>query len=337
MIKNPLQTNPNRRREVVIKLMRECINKFDQGLLDLDYDLQGTLMDMTSAEGGFYSAEDADSEGEEGKFYTWTRDEIVEILGIRANEFCEVYDISEEGNFEGRNIPNLIKQNLLSDHRQRFAKERQELYTVREKRVKPFKDDKILTGWNGLMVAAMAIAYQQIKDVRYLQAAEKAVDFINSRLFSDEGRLLARYREGQACYPAYASDYAYLVWGLIELYEASGAKTYLDQAVRLNHQLIELFYDYENGGLFFYGTDSEKLLTRPKEFYDGALPSDNAVATYNFLRLARLTGEQELEDQAKQQFEHFAAMINRNPTIGSFWLLAALYQQNGARKIVLPQ
>jgi uncharacterized protein len=299
----------------------------------LDY----ILRDMTSPEGGFYSAEDADSEGEEGKFYTWNRDEVVEVLGDRAKSFCDVYDITENGNFEGRSLPNLIAQNLDDDPRHKFEPERQNLFQIRAKRIKPFKDDKILTGWNGLMIAAMAIAYGNFKDARYLQAAAKAADFIGDQLRREDGRLLARYREGEACYPAYASDYAFLIWGLIELYEAGGDQSYLEKAIRLNNELIELFYDHDDGGLFFYGADSEQLLTRPKEFYDGSVPSDNAVATYNFLRLSRLTGDQSLDAKAQQQFEHFASIINQNPTVGSFWLQAALYQRTGARKIVLVQ
>jgi len=299
--------------------------------------LEYILRDMTSPEGGFYSAEDADSEGEEGKFYTWTREEIIDVLGNRSEEFDKYYDITAEGNFEGKNIPNLINQNLNEDPRHKFETERQKLFMIREKRVKPFKDDKILTGWNGLMIAALAVAYADIKDSRYLQSAQKAADFIYKQLRREDGRLLARYREGEAGYPAYASDYAYFIWGLIELYEISGHSLYLEQAISLNNQLIELFYDCEQGGLFFYGSDSEQLLTRPKEFYDGSVPSDNAVATYNFVRLARLTGDLRLNDLAQQQFEHFAGIINRNPTIGAFWLQAALYQQNRSQKIVLPK
>lgn len=299
--------------------------------------LEYILRDMTSPEGGFYSAEDADSEGEEGKFYTWTREEIIDVLGNRSEEFDKYYDITAEGNFEGKNIPNLINQNLNEDPRHKFETERQKLFMIREKRVKPFKDDKILTGWNGLMIAALAVAYADIKDSRYLQSAQQAADFIYKQLRREDGRLLARYREGEAGYPAYASDYAYFIWGLIELYEISGHSLYLEQAISLNNQLIELFYDCEQGGLFFYGSDSEQLLTRPKEFYDGSVPSDNAVATYNFVRLARLTGDLRLNDLAQQQFEHFAGIINRNPTIGAFWLQAALYQQNRSQKIVLPK
>jgi hypothetical protein len=292
------------------------------------------LRDMTAPEGGFYSAEDADSEGEEGRFYTWNRNELISVLNSRGEKYCEVYDISERGNFEGKNIPNLIKNALYADARNELEMERQSLYIEREKRVKPLKDDKILTGWNGLMIAAMAIGYKILKDQRYLQAAERAANFVLQNLRREDGRLLARYRDGEALYPAYAGDYAYFIWGLIELNEAGSGNKYLKVAQDLNNDLLKLFWDKEKGGLFFYGEDSEQLLTRPKEVYDGAIPSDNAVATLNFLRLAKKNG-QVLEERVRDQFLHFAGTIDENPTAYSFWLLAALYQRQAGQRIEL--
>lgn len=293
------------------------------------------LRDMTSPEGGFYSAEDADSEGEEGRFYAWSPDEVMAVLGSRGTLYCEMYDITEAGNFEGRNIPNLILSPTTKDARAEWELERQALYIQREKRVKPLKDDKILTGWNGLMIAAMAMGYRILKDKRYLQAAERATDFILQNLRREDGRLLARYRDGEAIYPAYAADYAYLIWGLIELHEAGSDNRFLELGQELNNDLLKFFWDKEKGGLFFYGEDSEELLIRPKELYDGAMPSDNAVATLNFLRLARMHGNANLEEKVRDQFLHFAGTINENPTAYSFWLLVALGQKPVGQRIVL--
>ncbi|MDD3365095.1 MAG: thioredoxin domain-containing protein [Syntrophomonas sp.] len=293
------------------------------------------LRDMTSPEGGFYSAEDADSEGEEGRFYAWSRDEVMAVLGPRGTAYCEIYDITEAGNFEGRNIPNLIRSSNTKDARAELELERQSLYIQREKRVKPLKDDKILSGWNGLMIAAMAMGYRILNDKRYLLAAERAADFILLNLRREDGRLLARYRDGEAVYPAYAADYAFLIWGLIELHEAGSDNRFLELAQELNNDLLKLFWDKEKGGLFFYGEDSEELLIRPKEIYDGAIPSDNAVATLNFLRLARMTGNANLDKNVRDQFLLFAGSINENPTAYSFWMLVGLYQKQVGQRIVL--
>lgn len=297
--------------------------------------LNYVLRDMQSPEGGFYSAEDADSEGEEGKYYTWSRDEVMRALELRGSRYCEVYDITEQGNFEGRNIPNLIKQANAGEDSIQFAAEREILFTLREQRIKPIKDDKILTAWNGLMTAALAMGYRIMKDERWLAAAQKAADFILQNLRREDGRLLSRYRDGEALYPAYAADYACLIWGLLELNEAGADRKYLESALDLNRELLALFWDQAEGGLFFYGSDSEQLLTRPKEVYDGALPSDNAVATLNFLRLANLTGDLSLREKAGQQFNQFAGIINENPTAHSFWLLAALFQDQAYSRIIL--
>jgi len=293
------------------------------------------LRDMQSPEGGFYSAEDADSEGEEGKFYTWSINEVMEALGSRGTPYCEAYDIKERGNFEGRNIPNLINKTELLNVRQQFEEERQVLFDLREKRIKPLKDDKILTAWNGLMIAALAMGSRIMKEKKLLEEAQRAADFILKNLRRDDGRLLTRYREGEALYPAYATDYAYLIWGLIELNEAGADSHYLKTALDLNDDLLRLFWDREEGGLFFYGEDSEQLLTRPKEVYDGAMPSYNAVATLDFLRLAKIDGNSSLQEEARQQFNHFAGAINENPTAYSFWLQAVLFHQHTGQKIIL--
>lgn len=277
------------------------------------------LRDMTSPEGAFYSAEDADSEGEEGKFYVWTPEEVKEILGAeQGNYFCQNFDITPRGNFEGRSIPNLIKTGPveISDEA------REKLFRHRGQRVHPFKDDKILTAWNGLMIAALAFGARVLKDTQYAQAAEKAAEFILQRLRRDDRRLLARYRDGEAAYPAYVDDYAFLIWGLIELYQATFKPLYLKQALELNSDMLRYFWDKEHGGLYQYGSDAESLISRPKEIYDGALPSGNSVAAVNFLRLARLTGDAGLEKTAREQLKAFGGTVSEAPPGHAHFLMA---------------
>ena len=294
------------------------------------------LRDMTSKEGGFYSAEDADSEGEEGKFYVWSTDEIKKVLGNQDGEkYCKYYDITPHGNFEGFNIPNLIKSSIPDEERKFVEECRKKLFVYREKRVHPYKDDKILTSWNGLMIAAMAMGGRVLGNDLYTKAAEKAADFILSKLISTNGRLLARYRDGDSAFPAYVDDYAFLVWGLIELYETTYKPIYLKRSLRLNDDLIKYFWDETNGGLFHYGSDSEQLITRPKEIYDGATPSGNSVSTMNFLRLARLTGQSELEDKAFNQFDTFGRSIARFARGHSFFLSALLFAKSKSKEVVI--
>ncbi len=293
------------------------------------------LREMTHPEGGFYSAEDADFEGEEGKFYVWSKDEIEDILGEQASPWLKAYDISLKGNFEGKNIPNLTRNQKFKQSRREFASQRQELFAYREKRVRPLKDDKILTAWNGLMIAALSMGARILKDETYLQAARRAADFINHNLRRQDGRLLARFREGKSEYLAYAADYAFYIWGLIELYEALFDSRYLSLALELNEDLCKYFWDSKEGGLYFYGLDAEQLLTRPKESYDGAMPSDNAVAASNFMRLARLSSNSELEEKAQQAVDCFAASIQEHPTAHSFWLLAIIRQFFPGSEIVV--
>ncbi|GIM27647.1 thioredoxin domain-containing protein [Clostridium polyendosporum] len=294
------------------------------------------LRDMTSPEGGFYSAEDADSEGEEGKFYVWSVHEIKSILGEEEGEkFCRIFDITPNGNFEGKNIPNLIRFSIPENELQFVKRCRERLFSYREKRVHPYKDDKILTSWNGLMIAAMAIGGRVLNNKEYSLAAERAVEFIYKNLVREDGRLLARYRDGEAAFPAYADDYAFLAWGLIELYETTYNPDYLKKAVDLNNDLLRYFWDVEKGGLFVYGSDSEQLITRPKEIYDGATPSGNAVSALNLLRLARLTGDYELEDKAHRILKAFGNQIVSYPKGHAFSLMALLFIQSPTKEVVV--
>ncbi|GAX88922.1 thioredoxin domain-containing protein [Effusibacillus lacus] len=305
------------------------------------------LRDMTSPEGGFYSAEDADSEGEEGKFYVWRPEEIKEHLGDRAGEiFCNYYGVTEQGNFECHTS----HLNLIDTDHHAIAKEygmseeelsrvleeaRHKLFEVRDKRVHPGKDDKILTAWNGLMIAAMAKGAQVLGDKRYSDAARKAAEFILAKLRREDGRLLARYREGEAAFPAYLDDYAFLIWGFLELYEADFDLKHMETALSLTEEVNRLFRDDTNGGYFFYGSDSEQLIARPKEIYDGAIPSGNSVMTLNLLRLARLTGNQQYEKLAERQFEAFSGNVKAYPPGYSHMLMALQFAVYGSKEIVI--
>ncbi|KIL39490.1 hypothetical protein SD70_19585 [Gordoniibacillus kamchatkensis] len=308
--------------------------------------IEYVLRDMTDPEGGFYSAEDADSEGGEGKFYVWTPDEVTDVLGADEGELiCELYDISEHGNFEGRSIPNLIHADLATFAKrksldpaelgQRIEASRQKLFEAREGRIHPGKDDKILTAWNGLMIMALAKAAKALGEPRYAEAAARAVRFIRSKLVREDGRLLARYRDGEAAYPAYLDDYAFLVWGLIELYEATFRIEYLKQAQELNRDMLRLFWDEEEGGLFFTGSDGEELFTRPKEIYDGALPSGNSAATLNLLKLAKYGYDAKLAQKAEEQIRAFAGAVSSYPSGHALFLIALDFAYGEPMEIII--
>jgi len=318
------------------------------------------LREMTSPEGAFYSAEDADSEGVEGKFYVWTPEQIKEVLGEVAGEkFCRVYDITKQGNFEGSNIPNLLNSqddanlhgdslehvnlgddNLEHDNlaklEQEFLEIRAKLYQARNKRVHPFKDDKILTAWNGLMIAALAMgarildADQAQEQTQYLAAAEKALAFLFEKSISPDGRLLARYRSGEAAHLAYLDDYAFLVWALLELHQSTDKPEYLQKAIALNKEMLALFWDEKQKCLYMTSKDSEDILVRPKEIYDGALPAGNSVAVLNLLKIADLTGEYELEKIADELFYACGAEIADNPMDYTYLLQAYLFSKTRA-------
>lgn len=292
------------------------------------------LRDMTDRQGGFYSAQDADSEGKEGLFYVWTPREVKEHFGEELGDlFCRFYDITEAGNFEeGRSIPHMpisletfgANEGMELKKLEAVLKDAGErLFDLRKKRVHPLKDDKILTSWNGLMIAAFAKGYQAFGDQAYADAAENAAQFILGNLKRADGRLLCRYRQGEAAHPGYLDDYAFLTWGLIELYEASFKISYLEEAIALNEAMIDIFWDKQGSGLYFTGKGNEPLITRSKEVYDGALPSGNSVAAFNLLRLGRLTGNTDLEKKADQLIGAFATEVAEHP-MAYTQLLAAL-------------
>lgn len=303
------------------------------------------LRDMTSPDGGFYSAEDADSEGIEGKFYVWMPDEVVKILGEKDGKiFCDYYDVSREGNFEEKNILHVDKpfdtfaklEGIKPEELQELLRAaREKLFAVREKRVHPHKDDKVLTAWNGLMIAALAKAAQALFEPEYAQAAMRAADFILSALRQKDGLLLRRHRLGEAAIPGYLDDYAYFVWGLIDLYEATLKPKYLKTALELNEQMIENFWDEKGGGLFFSGRNNEQLIMQTKEIYDGATPSGNSVALFNILRLERMTGNQGLGKMAEQIIKTFGKTVTQHPSGYTQFLCALDFALGPTKEIVI--
>jgi len=282
------------------------------------------LRDMTAAEGGFSSAEAADSEGEEGKFYLWTDKEIVKTLGKPdADLVARVYGVEAAGNFNdpvtrekpgtnilhlGRPLDEIARELKMSPEelRSRWESARQKLFTGRGKRVHPYKDDKILTDWNGLMIAALAKGAQVFDEPTYAEAAGRATNFILQNLRGPGGRLLHRYREGQSGIKAHADDYAFLIWGLLELYEVTFEVKYLKTALDLNQDFIKHFWDERGGGFYFTADDGEALLVRQKEIDDGAIPSGNSVAMLNLLRLGRITANSDFERKAATLARTFA-------------------------------
>lgn len=288
------------------------------------------LRDMTSKEGGFYSAEDADSEGEEGKFYVWSKEEIEKILN--KEEFglaIKIFNIEEAGNFleeasgkkTGKNILHLSKvpdMELLEN----VKKIRLMLFNTREKRIHPHKDNKILTDLNGLMIAALAKAAIAFENEKYLLAARSATNFILSSLRESNKKLLHRYKDNSSEIKGYLNDYTFFIWGLIELYEATFDIYYLKTALELHKIQIEDFWDPKIGGFYLTAKDSEKILTKQKEIYDGAIPSGNSIAMLNLLRLSFITGNYELEEKADTLNRVFSEKIKANPLAYTQFLVA---------------
>ena len=284
------------------------------------------LRDMTDKRGGFYSAEDADSEGVEGKFYLWTEEEISTILTkADADLFLSLYRHSDDmevqgiheipaGHFVPHMKPHDAGQNELMETLTRMEHIRKKLFDVREKRVHPHKDDKILTDWNGLMTAALARGAQVFNEPVYAEAATRTMDFILEYVQTEDGRLLHRYRDGEAAIEANVDDYSFIIWALLELYETTFQTRYLQKALEYHDYLFNHFHDKKNGGLFFTSSHAEELLTRPKELYDGAVPSGNSVAYINALRLSRITGDPETDKRANDIYKAFRAQAEAMPT-----------------------
>ncbi len=289
------------------------------------------LRDMTSPQGAFYSAEDADSEGEEGKFYVWTVDELKTILSAEETQFAiKIFNVKTDGNYHDEATGKKTKKNILhltkdydtlakelkistTELQQKLEQIREKLFTAREKRVHPLKDDKILTDWNGLMIAALAKAGRAFDKKEYVNAAAKATEFFLQNMVTKNGRLYHRYRNNEAAVLGFLDDYAFLSWGLIELYHATFDPKYLKWATKFVNLTLEHFWDAEHGGFYFTSLEHEKLLTRKKEAYDGAIPSGNSVNMLNLLTLARLTGKSEYEEYAQKIAQINVDVILRAP------------------------
>ena len=311
------------------------------------------LRDLRSPEGGFYSAEDADSEGVEGKFYVWTEQELREILPAdEADLMVRAFHVEKTGNFReeasgkslGANILYMGKplSDIASDLKlpsellkKKIDSARSKLFEVRERRVHPHKDDKILTDWNGLMIAALARGAQVLGDKTYSDAAEQAVAFILKKMRQPDGRLRHRFRDGEAGIGAILDDYAFLVWGLMETYEATFDARCLETALDLNTDMIRHFWDQKGGGLYFTADDAENLIVRKKEVYDGALPSGNAVAMLNLLRLSRYTGDAGLEEQAFELQRAFSEQVRQFPSGYTQFLSAVDFSLSFSHEVVI--
>ena len=286
----------------------------------LDY----ILREMRSPEGGFCSAEDADSEGEEGKFYVWTRDQIKEVLGKElGTPFCAFYGVDQQGNFEGRsstlNIASSLEKiaglyGMTVQVLEKMLEEgREKLFTERRKRVRPHRDEKILTSWNGLMISGFTDGFRITGNGRYLDGAKEAARFILEKMVKD-GLVMRVFNKGQCRVKGYSEDYAFFIQALIDLYETTFDTVWLKKAVDLNQEMIRQFWDETEGGVFFTGKENETLIVRSKNPYDNVLPSSNSVALFNLVRLGYLTGEETLKQKAEQVLHLFYALLSEHPS-----------------------
>ncbi len=290
------------------------------------------LNEMTYEDGGFYSAQDADSEGVEGKYYTISLNKIIDILGEdKGREFAEVFDITKGGNFEGTNIPNLLKSNNLKAE---FKDEIKKLYNYRKNRFKLHLDDKILLSWNSLMIAALSMLYRVTRNRKYLNAAQKSQEFIEKNL-SDELTLYTSFRDGKCSNHAFLDDYAFYVAALIELYHSTLDKNYLKKAENIFKEAVKRFADCENAGFYLSDSDSTELFLNPKETYDGAIPSGNSVMTYNLVRLYQTTEKEEYKELLEKQIAFMCAKANDYPSGNSMFLIAMLLYENPVPHITI--
>lgn len=280
------------------------------------------LRELTHSDGGFFCGQDADSEGVEGKFYVFTPDEISAVLGGDADEFCKHFDITAEGNFEGKSIANLLKNESFSKQENHFDEQCRKLYDFRQNRTKLHKDDKVLTSWNSLMICALAKAYRVLGDEKYLAHAIKCYRFIEENLTQKNGRLKVRWRDGDSIGDGKIDDYAFYSWALLELYESTFEVEFLSRACEVSKLMCCHFFDEENGGFYLYSDDGEQLLSRPKESYDGAIPSGNSVAGYVLGKLFSLTADNFWREKLDKQMSFLSSEISGYPLGFSFALFA---------------
>jgi uncharacterized protein len=297
----------------------------------LDY----VIREMKHPDGGFYSAQDADSEGEEGKFYLWDKREIESIISDKtaADIFCEHYGVTQGGNFEGKNILNVRvpitslakKYEKTPEFMAQTVKDASTmLFAEREKRVRPGRDEKILTSWNGLMISAFAKGFAISGQAKYLQTAKKAVEFIENMLASNDGRLKRTFKDGQSKLNAYLEDYAFYTSGLLDLFAVNSKPEYLDKAIMYADFMLQHFWDEKEGNLFFTSDDHEQLISRTKNFYDLATPSGNSVAASNLLRLYHYSQNNSYLDRAVRIMKAGSRSAAENP-FGFGQMLNSIY------------
>ncbi len=310
------------------------------------------LRDMKYKKGGFFSAEDADSEGEEGTFYVWSKEELIQILGQEnGDKISKIYGFMNGGNFHdeasgqktGKNIP-YLSSNLDSLSREfqlsKFEIEKllrqskKELFKARKKREHPIKDDKILTDWNGLMIAALALGGKILNNSDYTNAAVNASKFIENHLKDNNNKLLKRYRNGKSGLSPHIDDYAFLIWSKLNLYDNTFEVKYLEDAIELTKTMIEDFSD-DNGGFFIGSKDAEKLMVRTKSSYDGAIPSGNSVAVMNLFRLSKITGDTYFKEIAIKTLKAFSDQVKNSPSGFSHMLSGYMFNHNNTKELVI--
>ncbi|HHX57368.1 MAG TPA: thioredoxin domain-containing protein [Clostridiales bacterium] len=293
------------------------------------------IREMTNEQGGFYSAQDADSDGVEGKYYVFEKDEIIKLLGEeKGGEFCSRFDITEKGNFENKNIPNLLKVNVSEVEDTAFDEFLTLIYEYRKSRNKLHLDDKILTSWNSLMISAFSYMYRTFNNIKYLNVAENAYKFIDKNLTENNNTLFVSYRNGNKSGKGFIDDYAFYIFALINLYEATLDKNYIDKAFALTQKAIDSFYDVDNGGFYLYGSENEQLIVKPKEVYDSAIPSGNSVMCYNLLKLTAMNNDEKLLEISEQQMGFMAGHAEQYPGGFCFYLLSVITHMYPLKKIV---
>ena len=292
------------------------------------------MREMTNEQGDFYSAQDADSDGVEGKYYVFEKDEIVKLLGNEKGEkFCSRFDITKQGNFEEKNIPNLLKTEINEIQDNSYDDLILKIYEYRKERNKLHLDDKILTSWNSLMICAFSFMYKTFGDEKYLQVAKQACNFIEKNL-TDGNSLFVSYRNGNKSGKGFIDDYAFYIFALINMYDTTLEKSYIDKANIFMQKAINDFYDNKNGGFYLYGKENEQLIYKPKETYDGAIPSGNSVMCYNLLKLSSLSLNEEYTSIADQQQRFMAGYAKQYLGGCSFYLLSVLMKIYPMMKIV---